>query len=1483
MNLTFNLRLLSTIFIIFFISMGSKAVSQSLIQPVVNCVTYDSITGNYTAYFGYINESGSTINIPAGKENKLTPGKHSGQPTTFYAGKHNFVFQITFNGSDLTWHLDSDPYHLQVKSATANSSMMSCINVSGVVTDLSTGNPLAGVNVKSKKGLQQTTTSSDGRYSLSPVISNDTLIFSKTGYHPREEVVQEGSMQLYTELQEEITGLEPVFFAPNEGNALWPELFYLADQYESGIIIPSNDIYQIDSIENTILIEVWANQNTDMQQLRNLLISYGLRNEIYGGSNLQITGWFPIENLKKLNDHEDLINFVRPVFTPISSVGLVTSQSDSALKADLARQGFNLGGKGVKVGVLSDSYDSRGDMAAMVVSNGDLPGSANSGNLTPVEIFLDNPRGSNEGMGMLEIIHDIAPEAQLGFRTGFLSPGDMANGIIEFADAGYDVIVDDITYLSEPFAPKGQIAKAVDYASANGVHYVTSAGNFGDRSFGGIFNPSASPLSFPYINNSSTYAHDFGGGDIFQQVKLEPGVYVLELQWEDNFYSQNEFPGSVNDLDIWIVDGLGNLLYSGNRQNTGEDPIEILAFKVTAPVVVNIMITGSSVPAGLNYQYIIFRGDKWTFNEHNANSSTIVGHAASPSLSSVGAIFYGYTPAFTADPSLMKSNPYSSRGGNLLGSNVQKPDFIATDGANTSSFGSDIQYDADNFPNFFGTSAAAPHTAGLMALVLEAYDRFYDNSSGAIKNEISSLAMRDLFSAKAIDLDDNGLDNISGAGLLNVKAVLDSLANTSPQDPVLIVPDGVTPGDTTFTLTVEGKYLNDQTQLLYRGESLAITNRVQVDEVTSQLQAVIEPFIGNPPLNLYNPPKPGTNGSDGGYSDSVYFFTPRITTVTINAVDTVKKYGEALPSFKFTITPALSAEELVFLPEVIYNTPATSTSDVGVYFVAPGFATDAEVPVQLQELYTFEFTNGALFVDPLPLTVTPNDMTITYGDKVGEITFDYSFGEGMNIPLRDSILLKIKLGHENQLVQDTFALLNRSLGLVNRSLGLVNRSLGLVNNTAWVISEKALFNRSLGLVNGNYAVDIDFSLLEEYETSPSGTLINRSLGLVNSTILANGDAMITLTNENGEVIGNRSLGLVNRSLGLVNSETSGSSNDSTVVIVSEEDSDIEWFYSINLITGLTATTPEEPHYIVPGAFYNKNFIMDYEVGLLNINKAELTLTALDTFINEQDTLPVFRSVVEGYKLNDTFIDVFGDSTIFNYQVNPEYTGLGGQYNIIPSVQEPYNYIINPVNGILNVNPTISGNKIKIFLECHELVNDGLGNKVRAYFSYYNRDAIAWHIPLGNKNSLVGITNYEGEVPVVFLPGQHIFSVTYDGSKMNWQVYSTSIDKSSYASSENVNSQGCSSVLAGSSTMEVTYDVYPNPTRDYVKVSFSNGSVNDVAISVLNSNGYIQYVPVSKDDINNIVEINLSEVPVGTYYIVIVNELGETSTLRVYKE
>jgi len=87
--------------------------------------------------------------------------------------------------------------------------------------------------------------------------------------------------------------------------------------------------------------------------------------------------------------------------------------------------------------VLSDSYDNLGG-AADDVESGDLPDS-----VTVLRDLLSTDEafpGSDEGRAMLQLIHDVAPGADLIFRTAFIDAADFADGIDELVAAGADII-----------------------------------------------------------------------------------------------------------------------------------------------------------------------------------------------------------------------------------------------------------------------------------------------------------------------------------------------------------------------------------------------------------------------------------------------------------------------------------------------------------------------------------------------------------------------------------------------------------------------------------------------------------------------------------------------------------------------------------------------------------------------------------------------------------------------------------------------------------------------------------------------------------------------------------------------------------------------------------------------------------------------------------------------------------------------------------
>ena len=443
-----------------------------------------------------------------------------------------------------------------------------------------------------------------------------------------------------------------------------------------------------------------------------------------------ISGRIHLDDLEQLRDLKHL-QYARPVYRPQTHVGSVGSQGDTAQYTDVARTTYNVDGAGLKIGALSDSYNTLAGEAAGIAS-GDLPGAGNpNGYTTPVTLLKEySSTGSDEARGMIELIHDVAPAAELYARTAFEGIPDFAQGIIDLANAGCNIIVDDISYFVEPFFQEGDIAQAINQVVRdNGVVYFTSAGNMGRKSYEFTgFEDSGTNLSGKPI-------HDFDPGsgvDYGQSITIPAGqTLTMTLQWDDPFGSLPNSVASANtDMDLYIYSSnFSGWLARGITDNiaTG-DPYELVSYtnSTSSAVSVNIVIVHYGGPEPGFMKYLCWNNNV-TIDEFDTQSSTIVGHANAAESIATGAAAWYNTPAYGASPPAI--NSFSSAGGtpvffDSVGNPIttlyrEKPELVGPDGTNTTFFGTDISQDGDSYPNFFGTSASAPHLAGAGILLME--------------------------------------------------------------------------------------------------------------------------------------------------------------------------------------------------------------------------------------------------------------------------------------------------------------------------------------------------------------------------------------------------------------------------------------------------------------------------------------------------------------------------------------------------------------------------------------------------------------------------------------------------------------------------------------------------------------------------------------------------------------------------------------------
>src|SRR6185436_18665704 len=161
------------------------------------------------------------------------------------------------------------------------------------------------------------------------------------------------------------------------------------------------------------------------------------------------------------------------------NVGSQNSQGDTTHKANTARSTYGANGAGVKIGVISNGCPS-------------LAASQALGDLGPVTVLPGQVGSGDEGTAMLEIVHDLAPGAQLFFATANPMISVFAQNIRDLRTAGCDIIVDDVFYFVEtPFqdgqAPSvvsntngGLVTQAVKDVTAAGAMFFSSAGNQGN-------------------------------------------------------------------------------------------------------------------------------------------------------------------------------------------------------------------------------------------------------------------------------------------------------------------------------------------------------------------------------------------------------------------------------------------------------------------------------------------------------------------------------------------------------------------------------------------------------------------------------------------------------------------------------------------------------------------------------------------------------------------------------------------------------------------------------------------------------------------------------------------------------------------------------------------------------------------------------------------------------------------------------------------
>jgi subtilisin family serine protease len=331
-------------------------------------------------------------------------------------------------------------------------------------------------------------------------------------------------------------------------------------------------------------------------------------------------------------------------------------------------------------------------------------------------------RSDQHGTAVAEVATDTAPNVSLILIS--------VNTVIEMKKAvsyvnqntSADLVTMSLGVYVGPFDGTSKLDDLIAESTRNGTPYFISAGNAGNGKH----------LHTDWNDSDGDRFLDFPSGDDRLNITTRADTIKLFVSWR-------EFPSSDNDYDLGLYDGDGELVaISNNRQAGGvvDRPIEVISHSSLGNPPYSLGIYNSS--ASGNATFDIFANDG-TWLEYSTRSQSITRPATEETAFTIAATYH-------QDNTL---EPYSSRGPTIDGR--RKPTMSAPDRVSTAVYGEQ---------GFYGTSAAAPHAAGVAALMLEANE------------SLSPATLKGTLTRTADPIYGTEPNNETGFGLVNATAAV---------------------------------------------------------------------------------------------------------------------------------------------------------------------------------------------------------------------------------------------------------------------------------------------------------------------------------------------------------------------------------------------------------------------------------------------------------------------------------------------------------------------------------------------------------------------------------------------------------------------------------------------------------------------------------------------------------------------------------------
>lgn len=504
-----------------------------------------------------------------------------------------------------------------------------------------------------------------------------------------------------------------------------------------------------------VVVVVSLEEGVTPKALESLLKAQGASPLRSGSDHIKVT--VPVERLGALATLPGVVR-IRTVKPPHPKNVTMTE----GLAATLANAWHAAGhlGQGAKVAVIDTSF---GGLAARKTQD-EIPASAVEVNYTGSSMESD-PDG--HGSACAEIIYDLAPAAQMVLIkiddvTDLIAAKDycLANGVkIVSCSLGWDALNfhDGMAYVNWFTTVDNHPVTAVNAAVAGGVFWVNSAGNeqyrhtlIGWRDGGTAddcldWDSSYGNLNVLWMNGSTTIP-----------AGTEIDIYLTWNQWP---VTSHDF-----DLELYMDTGSGwtYLDSSDDTQNGSATSYPYEEIYRTVPATARYAVLVYKVGATVSPTFILryYGVDEPDFYGYNNITSPAPGSIGIPadaaSAFTVGAVEVGN---YTNGPIEWFSSLGPNNRAYTGGSAVIKPDLCGPDQISTVTYGA---------TDFAGTSAAAPHVAGLAALAKGLYPA------------LTPTQLKTLLETNGFNLGVAGKDNTYGAGAARAPVHQHTLVITTP-------------------------------------------------------------------------------------------------------------------------------------------------------------------------------------------------------------------------------------------------------------------------------------------------------------------------------------------------------------------------------------------------------------------------------------------------------------------------------------------------------------------------------------------------------------------------------------------------------------------------------------------------------------------------------------------------------------------------------